>query len=85
MSSIFVDFTVPLFSVYYMDFFPFSTSKQFMAHREFIRTYLIAKQIDIRRIKFFKKTEVYNRKMITIIKGLEIIFLQAIFGDFIFS
>ena len=56
-----------------------------MAHREFIRTYLIAKQIDIRRIKFFKKTEVYNRKMITIIKGLEIIFLQAIFGDFIFS
>ena len=45
-----------------------------MAHREFIRTYLIAKQIDIHRIKFFKKTEVYNRKMITIIKGLEIIF-----------
>ena len=56
-----------------------------MAHREFIRTYLIAKQIDIHRIKFFKKTEVYNRKMITIIKGLEINILQAIFGDFIFS
>ena len=80
-----MDFTAPLFSVYYMDFFPFSTSKQFMAHREFIRTYLIAKQIDIHRIKIFKKTEVYNRKMITIIKRLEIIFLQAKFGVFIFS
>ena len=79
MSSISVDFTVPLFSVYYMEFFSFSTSKQFMAHREFIRTYLIAKQIDIRRIKFFKKTEVYNRKMITIIKGLEIILFAGNF------
>ena len=47
-----------------------------MAHREFIRTYLIAKQIDIHRIKFFIKTEVYNRKMITIIRGLEIIFCR---------
>ena len=85
MSSIFVDLLFHFLVCIIWSSFQFSTSKQFMAHREFIRTYLIAKQIDIHRIKFFKKTEVYNRKMITIIKGLEIIFLQAKFGVFIFS